>query len=1121
MLTVMAAQTEFSLGESILKPKVLAQTLAEMKQSAAAITDTMSVNGMIEFSRECQQAGIKPIIGCRLRLVDDPSWRRKRGVKDRPPTYYLNWYCLTETGVKALFALLTLANSDQRFYEVPKISFDDLNQALDNVSSEDVVIATSASHSVILHDDAEKILQDIVARVSASNTFATITPANTPYWDSLNLKAIALAQKLGIRGLLARPAHYGANQADAHEIMSSIWNGDPISSIWHRSNHLRDFEPLDEKRFSAEILDMAKRLHARGGAGCGAFIKQAIGSADEIATKVTYTWSKQPVSLPKLAADEYERLRELCKIGWKERFSKSVFGHSPTAADLKAHYVPRLSYELQVLKQLGFSGYFLLVHDLVQHAKSSGILVGPGRGSVGGSLVAYLTGITDCDPIRFNLLFERFINPDRLDLPDADLDFMSSRRHEVVEYLTKKYGAARVAGISNYGTLQSASTIRSVGKSFGLSEREYDCSKLAPKEHGQPVPLKDAADQVAEIGTFRDRHAGIWDICLALEGTLRNMSQHAAGVVVAGCDLTERAVVEKRKEGWVVNWDKSVVEEMGLIKIDVLGLNTLDLIAQTLSYIRQRHTSLPDLSDIGLDDPKVLSGFAAGQTTGVFQFESGGMKKLLKDLGRDGTLSFEDITAATALYRPGPMDSGMLDSYVKRKQGRESVIYEHPRMADALSNTFGVMVYQEQVMQIARDIAGYSMADADKLRKIMGKKQPEEMQKQRGQFVFGCVSVSAMSEREAEDLFDKIATFAGYGFNRSHSVEYSLISYQCMFLKIYYPVEFIAAALSLMSEDKLPALLNEAKRLGITVDLPDVNLSTDVFEIVTDTCVVVPFGRIKGISNKTAAAVIEERAKGLFADKADFEKRVRGRNCNIKHITNLDLVGAFARIEPGQKSANHPDRIRDQIELIPGLVSAVVPINREMETDKETKQYLALNIAKCGRDFGPSGDSDGLPVRPLMGKNASFMAIFDAPNSGEDSANQMTQSQGFASVLEAMGHVGMTRQDGYWTSLLRRPKAGKQITPEEVASYAPYLKEELRLLRPPLIVLLGSQAVRFFFPDFKGKASDSAGKIIYRPDYDANFVFGFSPGEIYFDETKQSLLDDVFAKVASILDTSA
>ena len=768
---------------------------------------------------------------------------------------------------------------------------------------------------------------------------------------------------------------------------------------------------------------------------------------------------------------------------------------------------------MKLLRKTGLA-YSGKVHDLTVEGTHSYNIEGvPVHNSVGGSLVAYLMDITDCDPLRFGLLFERFINPDRIDLPDADLDFMSARRHEVVDYVIQKYGKERVAGVSNFNTLGPASTIRDVGKAFGLSDREYAVSKFIPKKHGQSLSLTESADQVAEIGAYRDKNPELWDVGLKIEGCTRNMGQHAAGLVVGGVDLVERAVLERRKgDERVVCWDKRQVESMGLVKMDILGLSTLDLIDLTLKFIRKRHSKKVNLLEIPLDDPKVLANFAAGLTTGVFQFESGGMRHLLKQLGRDGNITFDDITAATALYRPGPMESGMMDSYWKRKQGDEDVEYDHPDMKPILEPTFGVMVYQEQVMQVARTIAGYTAPDADKLRKIMGKKLPEEMAKERDKFVDGCVATIACTPDWAGDLFDKIEGFAGYGFNKSHSVEYTLISYQSMYLKTNFAVEFVAAALTLMGDDKLPGLLKDAGRLGIEVELPDINQATAEFEILTDTKLMIPFARVKGLSTAAAEQIVAARGNVPFTSRADFEKRCRGRLVNIAKVEALDKIGCFSSVEPAQAPRNAPERIRDQRDLIPGLITDTVPINRDMNTDGPTKAQLVKLIAR----YKEEQENDGACVQPTLGKHARFMVITDGPTRGEEEVGKFSYGKQFDSMSEALVFAGLARGDGYWTGLIKRPKEGKQVSPEEIKLYAPYLDEEITLLKPPVIVLCGSIVARHFLPDLKGKASESAGKVVYDKDRDCNLVIGFSPGEIWHDPDKQKLLNEVFEVAAQL-----
>jgi DNA polymerase-3 subunit alpha len=1132
MHAILAARSNFSIGESILAIDKLVDRAAGAGAKAVAVTDTMSCTALIELTQKAQKAGIKPVIGCRLRLVDDVTWRKTKESKKAPPEFFVTWYVLSQAGLMALYRLLSLANSEDRFYNVPKLAFDDLYSELANVTSADVAIATSDAHSVVSHKSASQILTKISDALSASNTFCTLVPVDTPYWDTQNVKALALAKELGLPCLVAAPALYEEGSADAADIMNAVTRNVKLTEPWAWFNAVRDLHPKTLPELVRDVKAAARRLEQFRGVATNGRFSEGLKNTARLVDMVTFAWAKSAPSLPVMAPNEFAAVVAACKVGWKERFTAEVFGHRPDMDELKAVYEPRLRYELSVLKNLNFSGYFLLVQDVVVWAKSQGILVGPGRGSVGGSLVAYLMGITDCDPIRFGLLFERFINPERIDLPDADLDFMSERRHEVFQYLIRKYGTARVAGVSNYGRLGASSAIRDVSRVFGLNEELYRCSKFVPKKHGQPVKLSVAAAEVSEIGAFKTANPEIWDTAEKLEGTLRNLSQHAAGVVVGGVDLVERAVIERRKapakpkEGEepvpdlpVVCWDKRIVEDQGLVKMDILGLNTLDLIALTLGYIRKRRSVKVDLLRIPLDEPKVLDNFARAISTGIFQFEGGGMRRLLKELGRDGTITFDDITAATALYRPGPMESGMMDSYWKRKQGHESVDYDHPLLEPVLSPTYGVFVYQEQVMKASQVIAGYSGADADKLRKIMGKKLPEEMAKERGKFVNGCVKTVDCTAEWAGHLFDKIEGFAGYGFNKSHSVEYTLISYQAMYLKTHYPVEFFAAALSLMPQDKLPGLMKDAERLGIEVDLPDINHSTGQFEIVTDTRLCMPFNRIKGISALTTEAILKARndGQGPFKSKADLSERVERRRCNVKHVGLLDLVGAFADIEPGQLMRRHPDRIKDQRELIPGLITAHVPIEREMHKDRDSR----IKILEVFADYSDGCAEDGMPVKMTTGKNMRFMVILDAPSKGEDASGRMSYDpRGNACVndwvQEALDANDLSRADAYWTALIKRPKAGKQVSASEINTYAPYLQREIEILKPPVIVLLGSTTVRQLIPDFKGKASEVAGDVVYHKGLDANLVIGFAPGEIFHEASKQAKLNEVFEVAAAL-----
>lgn len=1112
MHSILAARTDLSIGESIISAENLVDLAVQAGEKSVALTDTMSVTSMIDFTKRAKDAGLKPIIGTRLRLTDDPRWRPAKGEKKKnmPPAYFITAYALTEAGMKAIFRLLTLGNSDEYFYYVSKIGFDDLYKELGSIAKTDLALVLGDEEGVLAHPGHHSIV-DKLKRL-CGRVYAPLVPVDMPYYGRMNKLAI----ETGLPLITVRPALYDTGGADAQDIMNGIATGTKAADPWFRTRYTRDLAVIGKEDLIEEIKKAALHLRRRTNwslPDCIGPFKDGLAATDDLVAAVEYEWTKADVSLPVMAPDEFKAVAAECSKGWKDRFGSETFGHKPTEKELSGTYLPRLKYELSVLKRLNFSGYFLLVQDIVQFSKKNGILVGPGRGSVGGSLVAYLMGITDCDPIRFGLMFERFINPDRIDLPDADLDFMSKRRHEVVEYIISKYGRDRVAGVSNFGTLASASVIRDVGRTLGIPEREYSISKMVPKKHGQNVSLEDSRKEVSEIETFAFKYADIWPIMEKLEGNTRNLSQHAAGIVIANEDIVNRAVIERRKENSVVCWDKRIVEEQGLVKVDILGLSTLDLIALTLEYIQDRHGKTIDLNKIPLDDPKVLANFASGNTTGIFQFESGGMRRLLREIAATGTITFEEITAATALYRPGPMESGMMDSFYKRKQGDEHIEYDHPLMEPILDTTYGVIVYQEQVMKISQVIAGYNGAEADKLRKIMGKKLPAEMEKQREKFCNGCIATIGADAKWAGALFDKIAGFAGYGFNLSHSVEYSLISYQSMWLKTNYPVEFYASSLTLMDEDKLSGLISEASKTGIIVEVPDINHSTMRFEIVSGNRMVIPFQRIKGISLKTVEAILEARSAGSFLSMNDFLARIEKRRCNISHQNALNRVGAFARIDPTQPAFDDPVRIKDQIDLIPGLIASSVPVDHEICRDTVTRDAIKDLV----QEYRTANSGDGMPCKPSFGRAAKFMIIADAASNDEDNGGVIGFGRGNSAVLEAMDKSDFKMGNVYWTALVKRAKKDKILSAEEINTYKNYLYREISILKPPVIVLLGSTVTRHFLPDFRGKASEAAGKVVYNKVYDANMVIGFSPGEIWFDPDKQENMNAVFAAVAELL----
>jgi len=1118
----LSVMSDFSIGHSLLSPTEIPALAKERGYKSVALVDLMSISSMIPFTKACLKNDIKPIIGCKIRIVDDPLDKTPKKQRTKPnEEFFVKVYAKNEEGIRSLYRLLSIANQADHFYHHSRIGFEEL---LSELSRGHLLASTGDFLSVCHKEDYCGYIQRMASACGSSQTFVELCPIDSVLFDTLNIRAISCSRELSLPVLLTYPAMYLTEEdADTLDVMSAIAMNAKITDAWRPVQQIRSFTFCEHGELVNKAEAASERLNKRMAqldSWSGAVWVEAIQNQEFFVNQINYVWKPSDVSLPKMADDERETLVSEVKKGWTKRLGQQQLGFKPDPADLPK-YKERLQTELKVLRQMGFERYFLLVQDLVQWSKRNDITVGPGRGSVGGSLIAFLLGITDVDPLRFGLIFERFINPDRLDLPDADLDFMSSRRQEVVQYLVDRYGRDCVAGISNFTSLGAAGSIRDVSRVFNLERDAYSASKLVPALHGKSYEMEQAAEVVPEIDAFKTNHPVVWEHAKKLQGKMRSLGRHAAGIVVAGEPIVNRAVVETRGDDVTVNWDKRVVEEQGLVKMDILGLSTLDILNIAKHMIKRDHGVLVDYQKLPLDDEKVLNAFAMGDTIGVFQFESPGMRKLLRDISVRG-LTFEDIAAATALYRPGPMDSGLMEDFVATKQGVMPIHYEHPNMVEALKETYGVIVYQEQVMKIAQDLAGFSMSDADHLRKAMGKKDPEMMAKQESKWVEGCKLHSDMLERRAQMLFDKIQKFAGYAFNKSHSVEYSIISYWAMWVKQYYPAQFYAASLSILDEDKLQGLVQDAANKDIMVVPPDINRSSDVFEVVFDTKadkykLIIPFNRVKGISERSCHRIIEARtqAGGRFKSYADFENFMEGKRINKTVRERLQRIGSFVEIEGGLPVL-HPDRLRDQIEFIPGLIVQMVKTDRKMEIDK----FVSAKIIRLTKEFDGCENCNlaGRPhLKPRMGKSPKVMVITDCPTWIEEEAGELMAAKSGKYVREAMKHADLSMRNMYFTTLLKAKKDGKVMTNEQINGCYPFLEREIEYLKPPVIVALGATIARKLVPDLKGGYTDIANKVIYDKTLDATIIVGINPATIYHHSAHQEILNKTFELVAEVI----
>lgn len=1110
---ILLGRSDFSIGESVLNPTRVVQVAKEGGFSAALLADTMTVSSFVEFTSAAEEYGVKPLYGVRLRVVA----RGETTSDKKVPVFYPTVIIKDDAGMKIIYKLLTKAFSKERFYYQPRLKMDDVVEAFD---SNHLIMLTGDLDGSLATKDGSDFVETMACTHGADSIFGQWLVSDNMLCDRTIKEAVSLGGDLYDVPNLALPlvVHETGGTLTLH-VMNAIANnmlmkvpeGSKRRAFSNQLN-IKNLTPMACKDYLSNCVDAIKRVNKRYSLALdkGDVKNAALDNAQFIIDKCSFKWQKMDISLPVMADDEDARLVELCKEGFNKRLNSNNFGFKPSVDEIKEKYVPRLKYEISILKELKFSNYFLLVREIINWSKENGVMVGPGRGSAGGSLVAYCLGITDVDPIRFGLIFERFINPSRADLPDVDIDFASQRREEVINYIYMKWGEDKVAGIANYNELKSASALRDSGKVMGMHERQISCSKFIPSTHGIPMKLEVAVEEVPSIKAYAEKNPEEFAQAVAVEGKMRATGRHAAGIVVAGEPLINRAVVDRRDENFVVNWDKRIVEDMGLVKVDILGLQTLDLLKLAVQYIKERTGEDLDLYKISLDDPKVLANFGKGNTVGVFQFESSGMRKLLSDLAVSDPLNFEDISAATALYRPGPMDSGMMEDYVARKSGYMSVEYDHPAMEDILKDQYGVMVYQESVMKVAQVIAGYSLPDADKLRKIMGKKLPAAMAEQKDKWVEGCLETVGMPELEGEALFDKVSAFAGYGFNKSHAVAYTLISYMSMYVKTYRTLEFYAAALTILDEGKQRDLCFEAKALGITVTPPEINTASNRFEILDDKTLCAPFNIVKGISDNTANAIMEARKDGKFTSSADLEERVVRRKCNVRHRETLKRVGSFVNVDAEKVPAMSSGRARDHLELCPSIAIQPVPISGRMKLTKSKLDELEENMSNY-RDIDGEKHPD-----PYWGSGVKFMGIIDAPKAQDVDAGELMSVAWAKSLKDIIRGAGLRAEDMFLTALLKREKSDAQITDDELKIYSKFLEREIEILQPEVIVTFGSPATRWFFPDMKGGIVDNANRAIYMPKRDCTVIPTISPGMIHFDPKKKDILEETFKQVAEI-----
>ena len=869
--------SEFSISQGLLTINQIVDCAQKNNIPSVALTDKSNMFAMVKFFNKCEAAGIKPISGSSIRVIFDGD----------DSSHDLLCLAKNNDGHRNLMQVISSAHNNYN-YQSPIINFDDLKTFKD-----DIVVISGGKDSHIYELSKQNKLEEIENKIDdflmvfKDDFFIEVQKTNRPDEIDYFSNILPLSSKKGVPLIATNDVLFAKkDDYEIHETKVCINTGKTL-------NDPNREKPFSDEQYFKSSDEMQKLFNG---------FDELIDNTNEVAKKCNVSLHTKGYFLPEYPVPKEHDFDSFLVDLSTKRLSSLIDKFEKAK---QTTYLQRLEYELNQIKKMGFSSYFLIVYDFIQWSKDNDVPVGPGRGSGAGSLVAYSLGITTLDPIDHGLLFERFLNPERISMPDFDIDFCMEKRDSVIDYVSKKYGADAVSQIATFGTMAARAVVRDVaramGKPYALGDRISKMIPFAPgmtldrAKEEQPV-FAQAAKNDAEVRE-------VVDLAYKLEGIARNVGKHAGGVVIAPGSLSDFCPIynDRQSSSVMTQYDKDDVEKIGLVKFDFLGLRTLTVIDKALKSININLKNKLDLDNIPMDDQKVFDLLSSGKTMAVFQLESTGMRDLIKKLK---PTKFEEITALLALYRPGPLNSGMHTTFVDRKHGKSPVTYPHELLEPVLSETYGVIVYQEQVMESARVLAGYSMGEADILRRVMGKKKIEEMEEQREIFVKGCEK-NSIPEKKANKIFELIEQFAEYGFNKSHSAAYAVISYQTAFLKTYYPEHFMAAVLSteLGNTDKIHALIQECKRMGIKVLKPNILTSNKMFLVNNNSDIEYGLGAIKGVADAFIQHLCQVRKSNKFNDLWDFSKKVDIKLGGKKSLEALSQSGAFDSIAPSRSVA--------------------------------------------------------------------------------------------------------------------------------------------------------------------------------------------------------------------------
>lgn len=871
--------TEYSLLDGSNKIKEYVARVKELGMTAAAITDHGVMYGVIDFYKAANAAGIHPILGCEVYVAPNSRFDREN-VSGEDRYYHLVLLAENNTGYSNLVKIVSKGFVDGYYYK-PRVDMEVLNTYHEGVIALSACLAGEVQRYLArgMYEKAKETAFKYQDCFGKGNFFLELQDHGIPEQKMVNQELLRLSKETGIELVATNDVHYTyAEDAEAHDILLCIQTGKKLAD--------EDRMRYEGGQYYVKSEDEMKELFP--------YASEALSNTQKIADRCHVEIEFGNTKLPHFDVPEgyttWTYLNKLCYDGLAQKYDKEQ------ASELR----PRLEYELSVIKEMGYVEYFLIVWDYINYARTHGIPVGPGRGSAAGSLVSYTTGITNIDPIRYGLIFERFLNPERVSMPDIDVDFCYNRRQEVIDYVIKKYGKDCVTQIVTFGTLAARGVIRDVGRVMDLPYAYVDTiAKNIPMENG--ITIEKALKMNPELRTMYETDEQVKkliDMSKRLEGLPRHTSVHAAGVVISEKPMEEYVPLSRGSEGVITTqFTMTTIEELGLLKMDFLGLRTLTVIDDAVKMIKKGKGISIDIDHIDYDDKAVLASLGTGKTEGIFQLESAGMKNFMKELKPE---SLEDVIAGISLYRPGPMD--FIPAYIKGKNNADSITYECPQLEPILAPTYGCIVYQEQVMQIVRDLAGYTWGRSDLVRRAMSKKKTKVMEEERQNFVYGnkeegvpgCVA-NGIDEKVANKIYDEMIDFAKYAFNKSHAAAYAVVSYQTAYLKYYYPVEFMAALMTSVQDNtsKVSEYILTCRRMGIKILPPDINEGESGFS-VSGNAIRYGLSAIKSIGRPVIEAIIEERKiRGKFTTLNDFITRLSGKEVNKRTIENFIKAGAL------------------------------------------------------------------------------------------------------------------------------------------------------------------------------------------------------------------------------------